>query len=60
MSSISHIREIRPLNQNERSAIGKALQFYIAQNGEKKASVQKIILEEMLYELMWAALKEQP
>lgn len=51
-----NIKNIRPLNDAERKAIGSALSYYITVHGDKKSWSQKVILEEMLYELMWAEL----
>jgi hypothetical protein len=56
-TGVMNVKSIRPLNDDERRAIGSALREYIANNGEKKAFAQKVILDEMLYELMWADVK---
>jgi hypothetical protein len=52
------IREIRPLNSNECQAIAAALDLYIATFGDKKAWSQKVIRDEMLFELMWCAYEK--
>lgn len=57
--TISNVRSIRPLNQNEKDAIRDALEHYIALYPRKKTGndltwSQRIILEDMLDGLMWA------
>jgi hypothetical protein len=52
------IREIRPLNGTERQAIADALDLYIHTFGDKKSWSQKVIRDEMLFELMWCAYEK--
>lgn len=50
---MSKLQEIRSLNEHEKNGLREALEHYIAAVGEKRAWVQKILLAEMLDDLMW-------
>ena len=54
MTISEKVVRIMPLTMAENNILRDALQHYIDSKGEKTAYGQKIMLDEMLDDLMWA------